>query len=251
MKRDNFTIPKPPFKLIRQVPHMLDRPNAWNDPGRYRFIVVLSAMLWIWGCAAMGPRSVPPDWDCDDAADAAVEREDWHDARIRHQALLQDDPGNCLAIYHLGYIHGKLDDRLEETRHYERAVQCGLDTDDLLFYNLGMAYGEMGRMEEALAAFEKAVALNPQNAENYFGLGLIAQVDRQTERAMTALLKAVEVNPHHWEARIILTRIYLDQGRLAAARVHLDTLRESVPDNDEVAELWQTYLDRSITTYGE
>lgn len=206
-------------------------------------------MIWVWGCAASGPPSMRRDWDCDDAADAAVERKDWSDALVRHQALLQDDPANCLVIYHLGYIYGQLDDRREEVDHYERAVQCGLNTDDLLFYNLGMAYGEMSFMAEALTAFDRAVALNPQNAENYFGLGLIAQADGQTQRALTALLKAVDVNPHHWEAHIILARIYLDKGQLAAARNHLDPLRESVPDNDEVVELWQTYEDRSITTY--
>jgi tetratricopeptide (TPR) repeat protein len=230
---------------------MFDRPNAWNELGRCRFIFVVSVILSMWGCAALAPQTMQRDRVCDDAADAAVERQDWNEARIRHQALLQDDPGNCLAIYHLGYIYGQLDDRVEEARHYERAVQCGLDTDDLLFYNLGMAYGEMSLLEEALAAFERAVALNPQNAENFFGLGLIAQADGQTERALSALVKAVDIDPHHWEARIILTRIYLDKGQLAAARIHLDKLRGSVPDNDEVVELWQTYEDRAITTYGD
>lgn len=228
---------------------MLDRANEWNDFGRYRFILAVFVMIWIWGCAAVGLQPMQRDWDCDDAADAAVERQDWNEAQVRHQALLNHDPGNCLAIYHLGYIFGQLDDRLEETRHYERAIQCGLDTDDLLFYNLGMAYGEMSLMEEALAAFERAVGLNPQNAENYFGLGLIAQADGQTERALSALIKAVDVDPHHWEARIILTRIYLEKGQLTAARIHLDMLRDSVPDNDELEELWQTYEDRVVTTY--
>jgi tetratricopeptide (TPR) repeat protein len=230
---------------------MFNRLNEWHNLGHFQITFAVLLLIWIWGCAAVGPRSGQRDWACDDDADAAVERHDWLEARVRHQALLQDDPDNCLAIYHLGYIYGKLDDRLEETRHYERAVHCGLDTDDLLFYNLGMAYGDMGLMKKALAALEQAVALNSQNAENHFGLGLIAQAQGHTEKALSALLKAVEVDPHHWEARIILTRIYLDRGQLAAARVHLDTLRESVPDHDEVAELWQTYKDRSITTYGD
>lgn len=231
---------------------MLDRPNEWNLFGCYRFIIAVFLSIFIWGCASVGPQSVQQrDWDCDEAADAAVERQDWNEAQVLHQALLDHDPGNCLAIYHLGYIYGQLNNRLEETRHYERAVQCGLDTDDLLFYNLGMAYGEMSLMEDALVALERAVALNPKNAENYFGLGLIAQADGQTQRALTALIKAVEVNPHHWEARIILARIYLDKGQLAAARVHLDKLRASVPDESEVAELWQTYEDRAITTFGD
>lgn len=230
---------------------MYDRPIEKIEYGCHRITLVVFVLILIWGCAAVGPPSTQLDWDCDDAADAAVERQDWHEAQVRHEALLHNDPGNCLAIYHLGYIYGRLDDRLEETQHYERAVQCGLDTDDLLFYNLGMAYADMGIMQEALAALERAVALNPQNGENHFGLGLIAQTDGQTEKALSALLRAVEVDPQHWEARIVLTRIYLDRGQFAAARTQLDKLQESAPDHDEVSELWQIYKDRSITMYGD
>jgi tetratricopeptide (TPR) repeat protein len=197
----------------------------------------------------MGKPPLETSWVCDAEADAAVDRQQWEQAYDLHQALLLKEPGNCLAMYHLGYILGAMGDRTQETRQYERAVQCGMDKDDLLFFNLGMAYGEMDSMDKALAAFERAVALNPNNAENFFGLGLTAQAAGQSQRAQTALVNAVKINPNHWEARILLTRIYLDSGRLAMARNHLEFLRRSIPNNEEVVELWQTYEDRSITTF--
>lgn len=206
-------------------------------------------MIWVWSCASVKPPQEQRDWVCDEEADAVVRQQNWDHALADHLSLLKEDPDNCLAIYHLGYIYGKMGKRMEETVQYERAVRCGLNMDDHLFYNLGMAYGEMNLTDEALAAFEQAVRLNSQNAENYFGLGMTAQAVGQTEKALSALLKAVDLDPHHWEAHMILARIYLDQGQLTSARIHLDVLRKGLPKNEEVTELWQTYEDRRITTY--
>jgi tetratricopeptide (TPR) repeat protein len=216
----------------------------------------LTAMLILWfcvgGCASMGTApgtSVQKEWRCDEAADAAVQRQDWGLALSRHKALLEKAPSNCLAIYHLGYIQGNLGDRHAETVQYEKAIQCGLDTDDQLYFNLGMAYAETDRMEQALAAFERAVSLNGQNAENFFGLGMVAKWAGQTDRAKTALHQALELDPQHWEARILLTRIYLDEGRLDAAQPHLKYLLKHLPENPDVEALRKTYEKRRITSY--
>lgn len=228
---------------------MFDRQYPGQNPGPYGLIIAIVMVSWVWGCSTMSKPSLQASWVCDAEADAAVDRQQWEQACVLHQALLVKEPGNCLAMYHLGYILGRMGDRMQEARQYERAVQCGMDKDDRLFFNLGMAYGEMNLMDKALASFERAVTINPDNAENFFGLGLTAQAAGQRQRAQTALANAVKIDPNHWEARIMLTRIYLDGGRLAAARNHLELLRRSVPDNEEVIELWQTYEDRSVTTF--
>jgi len=228
---------------------MIHRQYEGNSPLRHRFILVSVLLIWIWGCAAHELRPPKKRWTCDNAADAAVTRQDWDQALRGHQALLEKMPGNCLAVYHLGYIQGKLGDRDAEVSLYEKAVRCGFDGDDRLFFNLGMAYGEMSRTQKALAAFERAVALDANNAEHYFGLGITAQAAGQTDRARSALRTAVRINPRHWEAHTYLARILLDQGDLAAARIHLDVLRAGVPNDEEVVELWQIYEDRRITSY--
>jgi tetratricopeptide (TPR) repeat protein len=228
---------------------MTDRPSGWNTPGKHCLILAAGMMIWVWGCATLEMGSPKDSWVCDDAADAAVERQEWKQALARHRSLLIAEPGNCLAMYHLGYILGKMGDRLEEIIQYEKAVQCGMDQDDLLFFNLGMAYGDLNYMDDALAAFERAVMLDPDDAENYFGLGLTAQAAGQRQRAQKALINAVNVDPDHWEARILLARIYLDTGEFTAARLHLDILRETIPLHEEVVELWQMYEDRRITTF--
>lgn len=229
---------------------MSDRLDA--SPALLWLACLMTFLLIGGGCSSMrspaGPEK-PVQWRCDEDADAAVSRQEWDTALSGHQALLADEPNNCLAIYHLGYIHGKLGDRQQETLLYEEAIACGLDTDDRLFFNLGMAYGEMNQMEEAMSAFERAIALNNRSAENFFGLGLIATWAGQIDKAEAALIRTVDIDPRHWEARILLTRLYLDEGRLGAAQPHLEHLLENVPKNDEVDELRQIYEDRRITAF--
>lgn len=216
------------------------------------FICLMMLLHWVAGCSSMDTKAVrerQKQWRCDDEADAAVSREEWNLALSLHQALIKNEPHNCLAIYHLGYIHGKMGDRSQETVLYEKAIACGLDGDDHLYFNLGMAYGEMNRMDEALSAFEQAVFLDNQNAENFFGLGLIATWAGLIEKAEAALIQTVDLDPRHWEAHILLTRIYLDAGRLDDAQSHLDLLLENVPENDDVEELQRIYKDRRITKF--
>jgi tetratricopeptide (TPR) repeat protein len=217
-----------------------------------RLAALIIIWLWAGGCASVGTTPATPvqkEWHCDEIADAAVHRQEWDLALSRHQAFLDRAPSNCLAIYHLGYIQGKLGDRREETVLYEKAIQCGLDSDDHLYFNLGMAYGEMDMMDEALSAFDRAVSLNSQNAENFFGLGLVAKWAGHIERAEAALNQTVDLDPRHWEARILLTRIYLDEGRLDAAQPHLEYLLAHVPENADVEALRKIFEDRRITSY--
>jgi Tfp pilus assembly protein PilF len=142
----------------------------------------------------------------------------------------------------------RLGDHEKEIDLYHDAVKCGYDADDRLFFNLGMALAEREQIEGALSAFERAVALDPRNAENHFGLGLAAASAGRLDQASLALTKAVAVDPRHWDARLELARIELEQGRLGEARLQLEAVQRGAPDNETLKILWQIYQDRMITT---
>jgi tetratricopeptide (TPR) repeat protein len=209
----------------------------------------LSVMLlvFLWACAA-GPRgeAVQSSWSCDTSGDSSVQSGNWSQALLQHQAFLATHPGNCLAIYHLGYIWGHLGEREKEIVQYEQALACGY-RDDPLFFNLGMAYAEMGQVEKAVSVFTQAVALHPQNADNHFGLGLTARSAGQAQLAAQALEKAVQIDPRHWDARLELARLALDQGRLEAARAQLAAIQQGAPDHQGLQALWRIYHDRKVT----
>jgi tetratricopeptide (TPR) repeat protein len=209
----------------------------------------LIILVGIWSCVSAPPVPRARHWACDPQADQTVTEGQWQQAQMQHQAFLADHPNSCLTMYHLGYIWGRLGNHAEEIDLYHRAVRCGYDEDDQLFFNLGMALAELGQTENAVTAMERAVELDPRNAENHFGLGLAAASAGRVDMALSALTNAVAVDPRHWDARLELARIELDQERLEDARVQLEAVQKGDPDNEALKILWHIYRDRTLTTF--
>jgi tetratricopeptide (TPR) repeat protein len=216
---------------------------------RSALVVAAALLLGIWSCVSTPPHLQSRQWSCDAQADRTVTQGQWEQALNQHQAYLVAHPDSCLTIYHLGYIWGQLGDHAKEAALYNHAVQCGYDGDDQLYFNLGMAYAELEWPGKAIAAFERAVALKPQNADYHFGMGLAAGSAGRRDLAIQALTKAVEIDPRHWDARLELARIELDRGRLEEARVQLEAVQKGAPDNELLQALWHIYQDRRIIVF--
>ena len=216
---------------------------------RYTLTVTLIILAGLWSCVSAPPIPPARQWSCDPQADQTVTEGQWERALKQHRRYLSDHPDNCLAMYHLGYIWGRLGEHEKEIGMYHRAVQCGYDEDDQLFFNLGMALAELEQTESAMTAMERAVALDPRNAENHFGLGLAAASAGRLDMAVMAFTKAVAIDPRHWDARIELARIELEQGRLEEARVQLEAVEKGAPDNEALKTLWHLYQDRMTSTF--
>ena len=184
-----------------------------------------------------------------DPLSQAIESGDWETARLHYEQVLAKNPMDCRAIYHLGYIWGQLANRVNEIRNYEQAVDCGYTTDDRLFFNLGMAYADQGDLERAASAFERAVAVQPGNADNYFGLGLMEQAMGRSEQAESTWKQALAKDPDHWESRLALAQLYLDQSRWEEAREQLDAVDKGDPENPEAQDLLQTLTSRQALDY--
>lgn len=211
---------------------------------RWRVWGAMLLLLILTGCAVFTREAPPVVWHCDPQADAAVEKGEWQKARQAHEALLDSQPGNCLAMYHLGYIQGRLGDRAAEIQLYQDALACGYKNDDKLYFNLGMALGDSAQFVQARSAFEKAVAIAPDHADNYFGLGLMERAIGNDDAAEKALKKAIAIAPRHWEARVALAQLYLDRNRWAEGRSQLEFILSEEPRNPEALALWQTMLSR-------
>ena len=63
------------------------------------------------------------------------------------------------------------------------------------FHNLGSSLQESGRFDEAVAAYKKAIELNPNFSWSYHSLGDVLLKLEKWEEAVAAYKKAVELNP--------------------------------------------------------
>lgn len=202
------------------------------------FLCCLIALCLGAGCAKreIVKEPVPVKrWTCDREADNALTRHDYKEGIRLHREFLEAEPGNALALYHLGYAYGQTGDHEREVFFYERAAALGFKEDNI-FFNLGMAYGELNRTEEAVKAFQKALDLDPHSADNHFGLALAYQRSAADRLAEEEFLKAIDIDPAHVDARLYLSMLYADKGQLQKAAEQLRDILKIDPSNSGARE---------------
>lgn len=100
--------------------------------------------------------------------------------------------------------------------------------------NLGNVYSEMGRMEDAIAQYKKALKADPENMSSMFNLGVAyAQADR-TDEAIEIFLQVAEREPRFPPVHDLLSRLYLQSGNHIAALLHTKLLDRLQPGQFEV-----------------
>lgn len=82
---------------------------------------------------------------------------------------------------------------------------------------LGMVYGQMGRIEEALAPMQKAAALLPDDAEAHYNLCVTLRKLGRAAEAEASCRRALEINPDFAMAHCNLGDFLQDLGRLPEA----------------------------------
>lgn len=68
------------------------------------------------------------------------------------------------------------------------------------YHNLGIALGKLGRFEEAISQFQKAVTYNPTHANAYYYWGNTLSKLRRYQEAIIQYKQAVRNNPSHADA---------------------------------------------------
>ena len=96
-------------------------------------------------------------------------------------------------------------------------------------YNLGLAYYHNSQIKKAIAAYEKAVDLEPNFADAYGGLGVIYWRIGDLSAAIRHCQKAIKIAPENIEFHKNLTRIYWQKGMYDAAAVGYRIILELNP----------------------
>lgn len=96
-----------------------------------------------------------------------------------------------------------------------------------------------GNDAEGLNEAQRALAIDPTNAEAHFLRAVVYQRRNQTEGAISALQSAVSYNPRLVEAHIELARLYLAKGGRALALAHCKQALSIDPQNRDAIALKQ------------
>lgn len=102
--------------------------------------------------------------------------------------------------------------------------------------NLGVMAYQLGRKDEALTAWERAVEENPEAAETFNNIGTLLQDSGKLEAASVHFVRALRIDEEMAEARVNLAMSLQGLGRLGAALRHWRYYLRRWP-NGESAEL--------------
>lgn len=129
-------------------------------------------------------------------ADAQREQESGNleAAAAIYRQILQEDPSQAPALFHLGTLELERSNIPLGTEMLETAASM-LPNSSQAQNNLGIAYKMAGRYTDASAAFERALQLDPQQAATYFNLADLAGELKQYEAAVSLYRQSLALNP--------------------------------------------------------
>jgi tetratricopeptide (TPR) repeat protein len=148
--------------------------------------------------------------------------------------LQQQFPRSVNLFNIIGAAHkslGKLEEAIEA---YNKALAIKPDLAET-YYNLGNALKDQGKLEEAVDAYNKAISLKPDLADAYYNMGNALKDQGKLEEAVDAYNKAISIKPDHAEAYYNMGIALKDQGKLEEA---VDAYNKAISIKPDHAEAY-------------
>ena len=143
------------------------------------------------------------------------------------QKAIGIDSSNASAHASLGRVYYDLKQHDESISEYNKAIAINPNEADA--YNAGWAYCYSGRAIEAIPYFEKKKRLDPKSPWAYLGLGHTRLFQGKYEEAIPYLKKALEINPRYFRMNLDLAACYAALGRQEEAKVAAEQVLKASP----------------------
>ena len=177
-----------------------------------------------------------------------------HKTLYEASKVLRDFPNSVILYNIIGAANkglGKFDEAIQA---YKKALSIKPDYAEA-HNNMGNALKEQGRLDEAIAAHKKAISIKPNYAEAFNNLGNALQDQAKLHEAITAYTKAISIKPNYAEAFNNMGNALQEQGQPDNAIEAYTKAITIKPDYAEanynmgIALKYQDELDRAIKAY--
>lgn len=101
------------------------------------------------------------------------------------------------------------------------------------YFGLGNALTNLGRMDEAIAAYQEALKINPNDIPTLTNLGVAYYQQGRLREAQDTFRKVLSLNPDDAETHYLLAAALIQAGDLATAEQELNRALELKPDLPE------------------
>lgn len=146
-----------------------------------------------------------------------------------YRLMLEKMPRVAELHNNLGAVLQLQQNYAEALASYDRAVALKPDYANA-HYNRGFTLNRLGRTEAALAAYEQAVALQPGHVEAWNNRGVVLQALRRPAEAVASYDRAIALKPDHVEAHNNRGIALMSLGNAAEAEKMFVRAAELKPD---------------------
>jgi Flp pilus assembly protein TadD len=150
---------------------------------------------------------------------AYMNQQKFADAQKKFEQALAADPNFGVARLNLG-VALLSQQKLEPARAALEEASRQLPQDPYAWYNLGLVYKDSSEIEKGIIAFQHVAELTSE-ADGFYFVGYLQSQAQHYDQAIAAFQKALAAYPFHASAEFGLARAFQRKGDAAAAREHL------------------------------
>lgn len=133
---------------------------------------------------------------------------------------LRDSPKDPAARFGLGWAYHSKGWKSEALKTYDLSAKGAAEALYLSSFNMGVIYQEKHQTEEAIHAYQTALAANPNASNATYNLGFVFADRGRLEEALGMFTKTIELNPRsaaaHYNAGLTAEKL----GRVGEAKRH-------------------------------
>ena len=143
-------------------------------------------------------------------------------------------PENHIYIERLAQIYDHLGQFDNEAKSWERYLDLA-PTPIAACPQIGESYWKQGETHEkqAIAAYERCLAIDPLNADSIFYLGHALEMSGDFERAASTYEKGLQLSPEYTDLRLGLARSWLRLDKTSQAKVIVDDVLKRKADRSD------------------
>jgi len=162
------------------------------------------------------------------------ERQDWCSLLDICQRWSTAHPQNCAAWRYLGFAYLQNGNLAKAIAAYQEAVRIN-PNDAHYWADLGAAYGRAGEQLKKIEAYEKAVSIDPDFENSWINLGTACLENGKREKSIQAYQQAVRIAPDNAGSWTQLGIIY---GQNGEKNKQIEAFQKAVHINPDYSNAW-------------
>ena len=143
--------------------------------------------------------------------------------------VIELDPNMMRAYNNLGLCYDSMGRFDEAVQNFARAIELNRRQEQPSAWpplNLAVSLISLNRLDEAMARLQEALSYNPKFPQAHYQLGLVLVKEGKFKEAIAPLQQAIELDPLYPEPHYTLGRIYQRQGKREEAQEEIEKFKK-------------------------